>query len=288
MNRFLDLFEAEINRLIDFSPTLLYSLAAFLIFFILGKIVSLSIDRILSRERFSGTHRLFFKNIVKWFIYLIGLIFALNIMGFQGITTSILASGGITAIVLGFAFRDIGENIMAGFFLAFNRPFNVGDLIISEGLEGRVKEVELRYTHIRTLDGCDIYIPSSQIFSKPLHNYTQDGLRRVSFSVGIDYHDDIEQALRLMFETVKEMERVLTDPAPAVNISGFNTLFIELQVMFWIDTYQQEQFLLEIKTRAMKLCRDVLVENGFTFSSGVTSSVDLKKVSVELMKQSDQ
>jgi len=69
---------------------------------------------------------------------LLGVLIGLNILGFYGLVTSILASGGITAVVLGFAFKDIGENFLAGFFMAFSRPFRTGDLIASEGLAIRI------------------------------------------------------------------------------------------------------------------------------------------------------
>lgn len=146
---------------------------------------------------------------------------ALNILGFYGLATSILAGGGITAVILGFAFKDIGENFLAGFFMAFSRPFRTGDLIESEGLKGLVQTIELRHTHIRTADECDVYIPSAQLLSKPLFNYTRDGLRRGTFSVGIDYGDDADRACRLIQEKVAADEKVIPKPAPAVQIAGF-------------------------------------------------------------------
>jgi len=90
------------------------------------------------------------------------------IQALENLALSVLAGGGVTAIVLGFAFWEIGENLIAGVFLAFSRPFNIGDFINTEGFECRVQSIALRYTHLRADDGRDLFIPSSQLFSKSL------------------------------------------------------------------------------------------------------------------------
>ena len=140
------------------------------------------------------------------------------------LATSLLATGGLMAVVLGFAFRDIGENLLAGVLLAFSRSFDVGDLIESSGLQGRVRAIELRHVHIRTADGCDIFIPSAAIFRNPLHNFTRDGLRRGRFTVGIDYGDDPVRALEILAETVGSTPGVLPEPKSSVAMSGFTPM----------------------------------------------------------------
>ena len=77
----------------------------------------------LSKANLKPTHRNFFQSLSVWILSIIGLFVALNILGLKSLAASLLAGGGITAVVLGFAFRDIGENFLAGFFLAFSRPF---------------------------------------------------------------------------------------------------------------------------------------------------------------------
>ena len=96
-----------------------------------------------------------------WIAAFVGALLALKVMGFEGVAAGMLAGGGATAIVFGFAFRQIGENLLAGLFLVFSRPFRIGDLIQSGGLpEGTVEALDLRNTHIRTTDGRDIFIPN--------------------------------------------------------------------------------------------------------------------------------
>jgi len=173
--------------------------------------------------------------------------------------------------------------LFAGFFLAFSRPFKRGDLIETEGLTGRVQDILLRHTHIRTAEGCDIFVPSSQIFTKPLHNFTLDGLRRSSFTIGIDYGDDIRKAIKLLTDAVTAVQGVLKNPVSNVRIKGFESNFVELQISFWINTNDQETGLAKIQTETMDACRLALAKEKFTFSSNVSTNIDLSPV--ELKKE---
>ena len=210
----------EWHNLVRLSPRLFVALVVFVVSIFLGRLISRGVVGLLSRGNFGPTHRNFFKGLTRWVIAFVGLILSLNVLGLKGIATSLVAGGGITAVVLGFAFREIGENMLAGFFLAFSRPFEIGDLIQSGEFQGTVKSIELRSTHIRSDDGRDIFIPSSEIFNKPVTNFTMDGLRRLSFTVGIDYGDDSEKARGLLIETIQGVEQVLTDPKPGAFFSG--------------------------------------------------------------------
>ncbi|MDZ7720432.1 MAG: mechanosensitive ion channel [Balneolaceae bacterium] len=193
----------------------------------------------------------------------------------------------LTAVMLGFAFKDIGENFLAGFFLAFSRPFTTDDVIETEGILGKVKGIQLRHTHIRTANGCDVFVPSAQLFTKPLHNYTLDGLRRGSFTVGIDYADDSEKAAELLLETTRKTDGVLTTPKASVQIQGFDANFVNIQVFFWISAKDQEAGLSVVRTRSMNNCRKMLMDQNFTVSSNVTTAVDMKPLEVLLRNQDD-
>lgn len=284
MDNLWQTIKSDIISLADKLPSLIYAILVFISFIILGKLIAKGIKKGLERGDFTTTYQTFFLNLVRGVFYLIGFLIALNTLGFTSVATSLLAGGGITAVVIGFAFREIGENILAGFFLAFSRPFSIGDLIQSEGLQGRVKGVELRHTHIRTAEGCDIYIPSSQIFNKPLHNFTQDGLRRSGFVIGVDYGDDIKRALELLINKLSSIEEILDNPKPTLLISSFTPNYVEIQVFFWINTFNQEASLSKVRTAAMEACRTTLIENHYTLSSNVTTALEMDELKVLMDK----
>lgn len=206
----------EWHNLLRILPRIFMALVILSLSILVGRAIGRGLVRFLERGNFSRTHQKFFQTAIQWVLALIGIIISLNLIGLRGIASSLLAGGGVTAVVLGFAFREIGENFLAGFVLAFSRPFEVGDLIQSEELLGEVRGIELRHTHIRTADGRDIFIPSSQIVNKPFVNYTKDGLRRPSFTVGIDYADDSDRARQILLKVVQSTEGVLEAPPPGV------------------------------------------------------------------------
>ncbi|MDX1639089.1 MAG: mechanosensitive ion channel family protein [Balneolaceae bacterium] len=290
MEKFVNSFQTFFDGITEQAPEITVAVLLLIVAHFTGKAVRNIYRRILRRGDVSKTHLAFFGKLLYGFILILGILIALNILGFYGLVTSILASGGITAVILGFAFKDIGENFLAGFFMAFSRPFRTGDLIQSEGLVGRVQNIELRHTHIRTADGCDVFIPSAQLLSRPLYNFTRDGLRRGSFEIGIDYRDNAERACELLTKRLSAEERVLSEPAPTVQIQGFNPLYVELSVTFWIevDTSMQETYLVFIRSQLMEACRTTLVKHGFTFSSEVTSAVEMRDLNVNVRKDNDQ
>ncbi|MDZ7755580.1 mechanosensitive ion channel family protein [Rhodohalobacter sp.] len=284
----VDSFVMEFEQLVEFLPRLLLALVAALVIYIAGRIVAKVVVRILKRTDMPTTYHEFFRKMVSGIGIFLSIIIFLNLIGYSALAASLVAGGGLTAVMLGFAFKDIGENFLAGFFLAFSRPFNTDDVIETENITGRVKSIQLRQTHIRTIDGSDVFVPSSQLFTKPLRNYTLDGLRRGSFTVGIDYHDDSEKALEVILKAISESKGVLKRPAPSTSIKGFDPSFVEIQAFFWISSKDQELNLGVVRTRAMEKARRALIENGFTFSSNMTTAIDMRPVDVNINKPDNQ
>jgi small-conductance mechanosensitive channel len=278
VTRALDMaYEAMAER----APQLLAAALVLLVVSLLGSALGLGISRLMQRTDRTGRYARVARRLVRWLMVGLGLVLALHVLGLTAVATSLLATGGLMAVILGFAFKDIGENLLAGVFLAFSRSFDVGDLIESGGLRGVVKSIDLRDTHIRTGDGCDIFIPSASIYRNPLLNFTRDGLRRASFTIGIDYRDDADEALRLLRKNLPEVSGVLRDPEPLVEISELGGAWVELGVHVWADTFS-EGGVVRTRTAAMAAARRVLAEAGFTFSSEVTTALDLPPVDVRV------
>lgn len=276
--RIEQLFDQFLQKL----PEFIFVLLVLVFFHFLARGGQKIYKNILDKTALASSNVNFFGKLIYTLIFLVGILIALNILGLSGVATSILASGGITAVILGFAFKDIGENFLAGFFMAFSRPFTNGDLIETEGVVGRVQNIELRHTHIRMANGCDVFVPSSQLLAKPLYNYTRDGLRRGSFTVGIDYRDDAEKACQILLDVVKNNSNVINNPEPVVQNTGLTPNYVELTGYFWIrvDVSKQEIFLANVKSELMDQVRMALVQNDFTFSSEVTTAVDMSEVIV--------
>lgn len=276
MDQFLRILQDEWSDFLQSAPKIIAAVIVVLASYIVGRLLAALVRRILRRFADARLPTTFFRTLVVILTVFVGVLIALQILGLEGLAFSLMAGGGVTAIILGFAFREIGENLLAGLFLAFSRPFNLGDTIRSEDLEGVVKAIDLRSTHLRTVDGRDVFVPSSQLFSKPVTNFTRDGLRRFTFDVGIDYGHDAEQACREIKRALDPIPGPLPAPPLEVHVSGLLAGYVQLTVWFWVDVFDASQPVPPIQDRLMNVARGVLKENGYVVSSEVTTALEFK------------
>ncbi len=275
MDRIPEILTSQIEGMVQHLPRVAVAMVVVALSWLAGRALGRGVALLLKRGQLTPTHRLFFRRLVTWLTALVGISLALNIVGLGAAAAGLLAGGGLTAVVLGFAFRQIGENLLAGLFLAFSRPFEVNDLIESGDWKGTVRKIELRHTHIRTDDGRDIFLPNSQIFNSPLINYTRDGLLRPSLTVGIDYRDDAAGACRLLAAEVASLPAILPDPAPAAHVAGLAAATVDIEVTFWVDTFAPGFNLARVRGAVMERCRVALLEAGYTVSSEVSSRLEV-------------
>ena len=273
MEQVLKLVVDDWYKFIAFAPRIAVAVAVLVASYFAGKYLAKTLTTLLRRASLRDIHETFFKTLAISFALFFGLIIALNIVGLEKLAVSVLAGGGVTAVVLGFAFREIGENFLAGTFLAFSRPFKVGDIIKTEDIEGKVQGIELRYSHLRTEDGRDIYVPSSQLFGKPVTNFTKDGLLRISFSVGIDYSNDSKSACALLQRTVDKVSGVLKEPGSGAYILSLAPQYVEIQVFYWVDMFDKATNIYAVKTDVMDECRKALLREGYIVSSETTANI---------------
>lgn len=193
--------------------------------------------RISNRTRDPLMSKFLGKSIRILFI-VISIMIGLRAAGLGGIATGILTAAGASAVVLGFAFKDIGENFIAGIILSFNRPFNINDTVEVGNNFGKVKALEFRYTKLKTFDGKDVYIPNSDVLTEPVTNFTEDGFYRWDFIVGIAYENDIDGAKAIIMKVFEELPDVIEDEEHQnfVIEEELATSTVNLKVFFWVDT----------------------------------------------------
>ncbi|UKM64040.1 mechanosensitive ion channel family protein [Flavobacteriaceae bacterium GSB9] len=213
----------------------------------------------------------FLAQAIKLVLIIIAVLLALRIAGLNGVATGILTAAGGAAIVLGFAFQDIGKNFLAGIILAFNRPFNVNDTIKVGDFFGKIKGLNFRYMHIKTFDGRDIYVPNSDVLTKPVENYTADGFFRNEFVVGIGYEDDIEEAKKIIKDILdkniyivhdKEHDNFVFEDELAVST-------VNLKIYFWVDTFDYRKSAIIIRGNLIREIKETLENRGFNLPADI-------------------
>jgi small-conductance mechanosensitive channel len=265
MDRLTASFAEQWQSVIDFTPRVVVGLLVFLAFVVIGRLAGRGLVLALERGGLTTTHQRFFRRLLSWAAVLLGVALALNVVGLGGVAAGLVAGGGLTAVMLGFAFKQIGENLLAGLFLAFSRPFSIDDYIESDGLQGTVRAVELRHTHIRTPDGRDIFIPNSQIFNQPLTNFTRDGLLRGSFTVDFDYRDSPGRGLEILKRETAAVAGVLDDPGVAAYITSIAGGTVKAEVQFWVKTHVSSK--MTVTSDVLEGCRQALTDAGYAVRS---------------------
>lgn len=207
----------------------------------------------------------FLTEVGRWLLVGLGLVLALNILGLSELVGGMLAGLGLSAFVVGFAFKDIAENFLAGILLAFNRPFGINDTIQVKDMFGRVSQLNLRTTVILTFDGRDISIPNAVVLKEPLINFTQNGFIRQEFTVGLDYASDAQKAINLIVSIVSQEPDVYQGEGkqPFAVVSELATSTVNLKAFFWTTTDIYRKGVLVLKGRIINHIKEQLLAQGF-------------------------
>ena len=226
----------------------------------------------------------FLAGIFSTLIILVGLLVVFRVIGLTGVVSGLLAGAGISAFIIGFALKDIGENFLAGIILAFKRPFRVGDFVDLNGMRGKVLTLNLRDTQIKSADGKDIFIPNGLILKSPLVNFTIDGYLRYDFMIGLDYGSDYQKAVDLIKSTLMEVPGVLDDTKePQVWVVEVGESTLNIQATFWVDTFARAISDAVIKSTAIIEVLTTLEKAGFNMPARI---VELKNYQDKSLKTS--
>ncbi|TXN04928.1 mechanosensitive ion channel family protein [Methylobacterium sp. WL64] len=142
---------------------------------------------------------------------------------------------GIGGVAIGFAFRDVLQNLLAGILILLTRPFVIGDQIRAGSHEGTVEDVWVRATVLRTYDNQRILIPNATLFVDKITIMTAHDKRRLAFPLTIGNGDDMKEARRVIVEALRGTEGVLADPVPEALVTGLGAAGVDMTARFWID-----------------------------------------------------
>lgn len=276
------------------------NLAFILLFVIVGFVLSRFVQRRikihLNNKSPNYITANFTSQIVGFVLRAIVVFTTLYLLGLSSFTNKLLAGAGLLTFVIGFALKDIGENFLAGIILAFKSPFKLDDLIEVNDIIGHVKDISIRETLLKTPDGKDVFLPNSIILKNPLYNYTIDGFLRYEFTVGIAYENNPTEAVKIVLETINKVDGVLTgERGPSVTVYELSTNSININVKFWIDTFQSTRRSVHHSIRS-KLLDDVvkaLIAEGFSMPASIVEIKNYEpygdlKLDVELEKGANE
>lgn len=177
-----------------------------------------------------------FGGFVRWAIFAFGAMIALTIVLPNLNPADLVAGLGIGTVAIGFAFKDILQNWLAGMLLLLNQPFNVGDEISVNGREGTVERIESRATLIRTYDGQRVIIPNAELYTDVVQVITAYPTRRLEMDFGIGYDDDIDAACQVMLDAIADIDGIEADPAPAALPWSLDASWVTIRLRWWVKS----------------------------------------------------
>ncbi len=175
------------------------------------------------------------RRIIRAVVTAVGLVIALEILDATAVVGALLGVAGVAGIALGFAFRNIVENYLAGVLLSARNPFRIGDQVQIGDFNGKVVRLTSRDTVLMTLDGNHLRIPNSVIITSAMMNFSRNPLRRFEFNVGVSVDLDLVTARDLGMATLRSMKGVLADPGPQGLVAELGDSAVQLTFLGWID-----------------------------------------------------
>lgn len=231
--------QAMASGFIERLPYFAIAVVVFIAFVLLGHAVRRGIRALSERGRKHRNIGLVLGRLGNGVSIFIGLLIAL-VIAIPGFTPGQLVNLlGLSSVAIGFAFRDILQNFLAGILILLAQPFRIGDQIILKSFEGTVENIETRATFIRTYDGRRIVIPNSELFTNPVTVNTAHEKRRLQFDVGIGYGDDIAQAKQVMLAALQDIPDVLREPAPDAIVVDLAASTVNIRLRWWVHPPRQ-------------------------------------------------
>lgn len=206
--------QAMIEKFFLLLPQLVLGIIVFIIFVLIALAVRWLVERFSQRYEYARNLGLVLGRLAQAVVLIFGLLVAATVVAPSFHTADLIKVLGIGGIAVGFAFRDILQNFLAGIILLLHEPFRLGDQVKIDEFEGTVEAIESRATIIKTYDSRRVVIPNSEVFTKSLTVNTAYESRRLEHLVGIGYGDDIEEAKRVILDAVARVEGVSRDPTP--------------------------------------------------------------------------
>lgn len=188
-------------------------------------------DKVYERKSVEKSLRSFLSGVVKVLLYVVIVLIIIQVLGIN--TTSLVAMIASAGLAIGMALSGTLQNFAGGVMILLLRPYRIGDYIDAQGEEGTVTKIGLFSTEIITVDNRVIYIPNSTISTSVIDNYSTSEMRRVDWTVNVEYGSDPDKVRKVLVDMLKSDSRVAADPAPVVFLVNLADSSVQFSARAW-------------------------------------------------------
>ena len=213
-------------------------------------------ERMLSQTDTRGTLVNLAETLVAVAVWVVGILIAMSIVVPSITPANILAVLGLGSVAIGFAFKDIFENFLAGILIMLRKPMRIGDMIECQDVAGQVENISLRDTHLRHLSNELVVVPNSYLFKNPVKVLTDETQRRYSVTVGVGYDVDLDAAATVIEKAVRGVEGVDAEKRIDIFATEFGDSSMNFMVRWWagsrpIDMHRTRDGIVRAVKRAL-------------------------------------
>lgn len=198
------------------------------------KLVMKAIGRNLEKRDVDATLRQFLGSLLSMLLKIMLIISVISMLGVE--MTSFVAILAAAGFAIGMALSGTLQNFAGGAMIVIFRPFKVGDFIDAQGYMGTVKEIQIFNTILKTPDNKTIIIPNGGLSTSAMTNFSTEPTRRIDFSFGIGYTDDIDKARSVIDGLIKADHRIHKDPEPSIFVGELADSSVNFTVRVWSDS----------------------------------------------------
>lgn len=225
-----------INSIFDRLPYILAGILVFFLFFFLAKLVKKIFWSTSGKTRLDNRLRILFSRLLFVFTVVLGIFTSFTVIipsfGFGDLITGL----GFTSFVIGFATKDILNNLLSGVLILWQQPFRIGDYLFVGNNQGKVENIGVRATHLRKDDGEIILIPNGDMYSSAITIRGAGAERRMILKISIGYDCDIGRAKEIIVRVLKGTEGVVDEPRPSAVVTDLSADGVNISIYFWLNT----------------------------------------------------
>lgn len=226
MPQFLDL-------IFEYGPKLVGAILVLIFGFWIVKALSNGFKRLLEIREIDPSLKPFLVSLVSMLLKVILVISVLTTMGIE--MTSLVAILGAAGLAVGMALSGTLQNFAGGVMILLFRPFKVGDFIDASGYAGSVHAIQIFNTILKTPDNKTIIIPNGGLSTSSMTNYSTEPKRRVDWTVGIGYGDDVDHAKAVIKKLTDADSRIHKDPEVFIAVSELADSSVNFTVRAWVN-----------------------------------------------------
>jgi len=217
---------------VEYGPKLLGAIAVLIIGGWIIKAMTRSVGKMMDKSKMDDSLKPFLKGLVGILLKVLLIISVLGMLGIQ--MTSFIAILGAAGLAVGLALSGTLQNFAGGVIILIFKPFKIGDLIEAQGYLGIVKEIQIFNTILTSLDNKTIIIPNGGLSTSSLTNYSTEEERRVDWTIGIAYGDDVDKARAVIKRLCDQDSRILKNPEVFIQVSELADSSVNFAVRAWV------------------------------------------------------